>query len=245
MTARRSSSHPEAKKDCSRPVASAKEDNLQLNWFVLDVTDDQSVSRCVAEIAKKHGQIDVWVNNVGKSARTNLKDCDVEQYRDLMELNFYSAVRCSLAALPQLEKTAGHLVNIGSLASKTGWPNVAPYATSKHALAAFHHQLRIEGPAQVNYLHVCSGPIQRSTADAQPDDRYDAKAKGLGEAASRPGGGVKLKGIPPEKLAAKIVRACQRRRSELIVPWYVRFLFVLAQISPTLGDWILRKSKGK
>jgi short-subunit dehydrogenase len=224
-------------------TANASEDNLRLDWSVVDVTSDQSVQRCVAEIAKKHGQIDVWVNNVGKSARTSLRDCDVEQYRDLMELNFYSAVRCSLAVLPLLEQTAGNLVNIGSLASKTGWPNVAPYATSKHALAAFHHQLRIEGPAKVNYLHVCSGPIQRATTESE--DRYDAKSKGLDDAAARPGGGVKLRGIPPEKLAAKIVLACRRRRIELIVPWHVRILFVVAQISPTLGDWILRKSKSK
>jgi uncharacterized protein len=52
---------------------------------------------------------------------------------------------------------------------------------------------------------------------------------------------VKLKGIPPEKLVAKILRYCERRKPELIMPARARLLFALAQLSPTLGDWIVTK----
>lgn len=220
---------------------SGQGDGRELDWVMGDVTDDQSVEEAVAEVLRRYGRIDVWVNNVGKSARTKFETCGVDQYRELMALNCYSAIRCTLAALDAVTSSSGQIVNIGSLAAKTGWPNVAPYAVSKHALAAFSHQFRIEGPANVNCLFVCTGPIRRTDAN----HRYQSQTEGLDEVASQPGAGVKLKGIDPDRLAQKIVRACQRRRSELVYPWFARILFSLAQLSPALGDFILRRSNRK
>ncbi|MFT5304260.1 MAG: short-subunit dehydrogenase [Mariniblastus sp.] len=215
---------------------SAQANGHKFHWFVGDVTDDESVLAGVAEIVNQHGQIDVWVNNVGKSTRIKFEECRVQDYQELMELNFYSAVRCSHAATEHLAKTSGSVINIGSLAAKTGWPNVAPYTASKHALAAFSHQFRLEGPANVNCLFVCTGPIQR------PDSavRYDGQAKGLSEAARKPGAGVKLKGILPEVLARKIVRSCERRKKELVMPWKARIVFTCLQFAPSLGDLLLK-----
>jgi short-subunit dehydrogenase len=218
------------------------EQSLSFDWIVTDVTNDASVREAVAEILQRHGRIDAWVNNVGKSTRAAVMESNVDQYREFMELNFYSAVRCSLAVLEHLTSSSGHLVNVGSLASKTGYPLMAPYSASKHALAAFHHQLQIEAPANVHFLHVCPGPIQRS----DQADRYADQAAGLGDtAAAKPGGGVKMKGIPPRVLADKIVRACERRKTELVIPGYTRILFALRQLFPRLADWILLRSKKK
>ena len=108
-------------------------------------------------------------------------------------------------------------------------------------MAGFHHQLRLEGPANINYLLVCTGPIQRPDAG----ERYRDQAVGLPESANRPGGGVKLRGIPPEKLAEKIERSCRRRKMELVVPGYARIAFAISQLSPRLGDLLLKRSRGK
>ena len=129
--------------------------------FSADVTSDESVANLIDQIQDEFGRIDVWINNVGKSTRADLEVCPLSVYQDLMEANFYSAVRCSLAALPLLKQTSGMVVNIGSLAARTGWFHVAPYTTSKHALAGFSHQLRIERPENVGCLLVCPGPIRR------------------------------------------------------------------------------------
>ena len=208
-----------------------------LHPSVADVLDDNQVNVAIEAIIQQHGRIDVWINNVGKSTRANLLTCDVETYRSMMEINFYSAVRCSTAVLPHLEKSSGSLVNIGSLASKTAWRNMSPYSASKHALAAFSHQVRLEGPANVHCLSVYPGPIRRDDAG----DRYAQEADGLDAAAAQPGAGVKLKGICPQLLASKIDRAIQRRKKELIMPGRTRILFTLLQLSPSLGDWLLKK----
>jgi NAD(P)-dependent dehydrogenase (short-subunit alcohol dehydrogenase family) len=210
--------------------------------IVADVTDDSSVQHAVAQIESLFGRLDVWVNNVGKSARASVMDCSIDLYDELMQLNFYSAVRCTQFALPLLKQSSGSLVNIGSLASKTAWPWMAPYSASKHALAAYTHQLRLEGPENINVLHVMPGPIQRSDAGT----RYDDQAADVSEAARQPGAGAKIKGIAPELLAEKIVAAEQRRQAELIVPSKSRILFAVAQISSAAGDWLLRRfSTGK
>lgn len=208
-----------------------------VSGVVVDVTDDESVAAAVAEIKSQHGQIDVWINNVGRSLRIGLTDAKVEDFQEMMEINFLSAVRCSLAALSELDRTSGHLVNIGSLASKTGWPLVAPYTASKHALAAYHHQLRLEGPRSIHYLFVCPGPIRRTDAGT----RYADQASTLPEEASKPGAGVKLKGIPPEDIAERVRVACEKRTADIVMPGKARLAFALAQLSPRLGDYLLKK----
>lgn len=209
----------------------------QVSSIVTDVTDDASVKNAVAQIESEHGRLDVWVNTVGKSARTAVTDCSIDTYEELMQLNFYSTVRCTQFALPLLQKSAGSLISIGSLASKTAWPWMAPYSASKHALAAYMHQLRLEGPENVNFLHVMPGPIKRPDAGT----RYNDQATGVSEAARKPGAGAKVKGIEPQVLAEKIVRAEERRQVELIVPPKTRILFAIAQISPAAGDWLLKR----
>jgi len=218
-------------------LAAVCQGSPNLHPIAADVLNDDQVEDAIEAIVRQHGKIDVWINNVGKSTRADLLTCDIEAYQSMMEINFYSAARCSTAVLPHLASSSGSLVNIGSLASKTAWRNMSPYSTSKHALAAFSHQVRIEGPPNVHCLLVCPGPIRREDAG----DRYAQEASGLDAAAAQPGAGVKLKGICPKKLASKIDRAIRRRKRELIVPGHTRILFSLLQLSPSLGDWILKK----
>ena len=211
--------------------------DLNVQSVVADVTDDQSVSSAVASIIASHGQIDVWINNVGKSLRIALADATVANFEDLMQVNFYSAVRCTRAVIGELERSGGSLINIGSLASKTGWPFVSPYSASKHALAAYHHQLRLEGPTAVHYLLVCPGPIRR----ADSETRYADQAEGLPDGVAKPGAGAKVKGIDPNELAERIRIACEKRKLELVMPWKARIAFALSQLSPWLGDKLLSR----
>ena len=57
----------------------------------------------------------------------------------------------------------------------------------------------------------------------------------------KPGGGAKVRPFDPHWLAEKILRACEKRRAELVVPWSPRLLFAASQLSPRFGDWLLRR----
>ena len=202
-----------------------------------DITDESGFEARFSQLVERLERIDGWVNCAGKSIRCNLADSRIEDYRELMEINFFAATRCSLSVLPYLQKTGGHLVNIGSLASKTAWPYVAPYATSKHALAALAGQLRLEGPKEIHYLHVCTGPIAR----ADSEERYRDQTADLDEKARQPGAGAPVRKIDPHELAERIVKACEQRSPEVVLPGRSKFLFALSQLSPRWGDRLLRR----
>jgi NAD(P)-dependent dehydrogenase (short-subunit alcohol dehydrogenase family) len=203
-----------------------------------DVTNQEQVERLFARTIEEFGRLDALFNCVGVSSRGRAIDTLPEDFARSIDLNLLTAVRCTRAAAPHLLRSRGHLVNIGSLSGKTASRFLGAYPASKFALAAYTQQLRLEmGPDGVHVLLVLPGPIARDDAGL----RYADQAAGLPGSASQPGGGVKLKGIDPKKLAAQVLRACERRRAELVVPGRARLLFALQQISPRLGDWVLRR----
>jgi len=206
--------------------------------WAANITDQNDVDRLFDRLRQQYGRLDVLVNCAGKSARGAVLDTSVEDFQDLWELNFLAMVRCTRAAAPLLLETGGHIVNIGSLAAKSASRFVGAYPASKHAVAAYSHQLRLElAPHGVHVLLVCPGPLTRPDGEG----RYDEQATGLPDSARKPGGGVKVKTISPDYMARRILRACQRRQPDLIVPAKARLLFAIAQLFPSLGDWIVRK----
>lgn len=204
-----------------------------------DITQPTQVADMVGHSIAQFGRLDMLVNCAGVSARGSIQGTSLDEFRRLMELNFFATVSCTQAALPHLLASRGHLVNIGSLASKCAAPYMGGYAASKFAVAAFSQQLRLETQSQgLHVLLVCPGPIARD----QP--REYAADKDIPAAARKPGAGAKLKGIEPDWLADKILQACERRQPELVVPGKARLLFALSQWSPHWGDWLLRRMTG-
>ncbi len=206
-----------------------------------DITRQEDVDRLLAETLARFERLDVLVNNAGRSMRGKVLDTTPEQFRDLMELNLIALVRCTRAAVPHLLQHQGHVVNIGSLAAKSAARWVGAYPATKFAVAAYSQQLRLElGPQGLHVLLVCPGPIQREDARLYPLEGLED----VPERARAPGAGVRVRAIPPQELARAILRACQRRRPELIVPGKARLLFALSQLWPSLGDWIVRRKSG-
>ena len=203
-----------------------------------DVTWQEDVDRLAATAQEKLGGLDMLCHCAGRSTRGGLYDTTPEDMQQLFDVNCLSAVRLARALVPSLLTSHGHLVLIGSLASKTALPYLGGYPASKHALAAVAQQLRLEfGPQGLHTLLACPGPIHRDDAG----ERYAHQADGIPDSAAKPGGGAKIAAIDPHRLSEQILRACERRRAELIVPRSAKLLFTLAQLSPRLGDWILRK----
>ncbi len=224
----------------SKAAAEMAADGCDVLGVHADITQQDDVDRLLKTALDRFGRLDVLVNNAGRSMRGKVLDTTPEQFRELMELNLIALVRCTRAAVPHLLKQRGHVVNIGSLAAKSSARWVGAYPATKHAVAAYSQQLRLElGPQGLHVLLVCPGPVARKDPRLYPLEGLED----IPESARRPGAGVKVKGIPPEKLAAAILRACERRRAELVMPGKARLLFAVSQLWPRLGDWIvLRKT---
>jgi NAD(P)-dependent dehydrogenase (short-subunit alcohol dehydrogenase family) len=203
-----------------------------------DVTCQEQVETLVGQTIDRFGRIDLLVNNAGRSARGRAIDTTPEEFERLWELNVLSAVRTTRAAAPHLLAARGHLVNIGSLAGKAAAPWMGAYAATKFALSAYTAQLRLElADRGLHVLLVSPGPIARD----QPRE-YAAAGHDVPASARRPGAGVRLRAIDPNWLAERILRACQRRQAELVVPGGARLLFAISQLAPGVGDWLLRRA---
>jgi len=201
-----------------------------------DITRQENVDALLEQTLDKFGRLDVLVNNAGRSMRAQVRETTPEQFLEMMELNLVALVRCTRAALPHLIARRGHVVNIGSLAAKAATRWVGAYPASKFAVAAYSQQLRLElTPEGLHVLLVCPGPIAREGPRLYPfEGLHD-----LPDRARRPGAGVRTRAVSPHWLARAILRACQRRRAELIVPARARLLFAISQLWPWLGDRIV------
>ena len=92
-------------------------------------------------------------------------------------------------------------------------------------------------PQGVHVLLVSPGPIAREDRT----QRHADKLEGLPARAAKPGAGVRISPVRPEKLSQAILKACRRGQPELIYPPLARLFIAVIQLFPRLGDWLVRK----
>jgi NAD(P)-dependent dehydrogenase (short-subunit alcohol dehydrogenase family) len=111
----------------------------------LDVTDDASVTACVAAVLAQAGRLDVLVNNAGIAVVGGVEEVTIEEARRQFETNFYGVIRMAQAALPGMrERRQGLVLNVSSVAGLMAIPFAGLYSASKHALEGLTESLRAE-----------------------------------------------------------------------------------------------------
>lgn len=125
---------------------------------VMDVNDATQVEAAVAKARDRLGGIDVVVNNAGFGQTGAVEALSLDEFRSVMETNFFGAVSVTRAFLPQLRKTGGMIVNISSVAGLVGFGGMGAYNASKFALEGFSEALAEEvAPFGVKVLIVEPG----------------------------------------------------------------------------------------
>ena len=116
-----------------------------VSMSAFDVTDEAAVCKNVAEIESAIGPIDILVNNAAMNHRKALVDFDLDEWRKLLATNTDGPFLVTRAALRGMQKRRrGKIINICSLASDIGRPNIVPYAVSKGALKMMTRALAVE-----------------------------------------------------------------------------------------------------
>src|SRR5262249_25508357 len=111
-----------------------RRDGGAIEVAAFDVTRSDAVADSVAAL-ERAGPIDILVNNAAVNRRAALDTFTDEQWRELMSANVDGPFFVTRAAMPGMKaRRGGKIINICSLASDLGRPNIAPYATSKGAL---------------------------------------------------------------------------------------------------------------
>lgn len=215
----------------------AKDDSILSH--ACDLTSRDDVQRLFEAVAQRWQRLDVLVNCVGTSDRGLIENLNPDRLNTLWRQNVVTALLCSQAALPMLDSTSGTIVNIGSLASKVGARYIGGYATVKHALAGLTQQMRLElKPRGIHVALVSPGPIARTDAGERYQDQVDSS---LPDHAAKPGGGARLKGLPPQRVAAAVMKCVDRGAVDIVMPGHLRMLIAIGHAFPRLGDWLLLK----
>src|SRR5713101_8134184 len=123
----------------------ARERGLPLETVEMDVCDDASVARALAEVHSKAGPLDVLVNNAGIGYFATMEEIRMDHLRQQFETNFFGVVRVTQAVLPEMrERRRGRILNMSSAAGKVALPLFGPYSGSKFALEGMSDALRLE-----------------------------------------------------------------------------------------------------
>lgn len=121
-------------------VAEIRAAGGQAYAFTCDVTDSASVEHTVKDILGRFDHVDYLVNNAGRSIRRSVVNSvdRLHDYERVMAVNYFGAVRMTLALLPHWrERRFGHVVNVSSAGVQARSPKYSSYLPSKAALDAF------------------------------------------------------------------------------------------------------------
>ena len=112
----------------------ASAEGLDIRVVELDVCQADSVTRAFSEL-QAQDPIDVLVNNAGIGGASPLEITPEDEHRQMFETNYFGAIRCIQAVVPQMrERQTGAIVNITSAVGLIPTPNQIAYSASKHAL---------------------------------------------------------------------------------------------------------------
>ena len=123
----------------------AAEGNLPITVSAMDVDADASVTEAIGRIEREIGPIDVLVNNAGIERTGSVEELPLEDFRAVMETNYFGPIRCIQAVIPAMRRRrSGCIINVASIAGRIASSPFAPYTASKFALEALSEALAQE-----------------------------------------------------------------------------------------------------
>ena len=113
---------------------------------VTDVAEQAQVDHLIESAVEGFGRIDTLVNNAGVAFAGRFDQMTLEDFRRVMDVNFWGAVYASKAVVPRMreQRGGGVIINVSSIFGKRGMPFQTAYCASKFALAGFSEALRAE-----------------------------------------------------------------------------------------------------
>jgi len=167
----------------------------------LDVTDRASFEAFLDAVEAKLGPVDVLINNAGIMLLGDFFEEESELARRQIEINLWGVwIGSQLAGRRFRRRGRGHLVNVASMAGKSGFPGAATYCATKHAVVGLSESIR--------------GELKDSGVEiscVMPSIVNTELASGLGEARF-------VKNVDPQDVANEITSALKEPRFDVFVP---------------------------
>jgi NAD(P)-dependent dehydrogenase (short-subunit alcohol dehydrogenase family) len=200
-------------------VASA---GIDLDVLQLDVCDQASIDRAVAQILALTGRIDAVIHNAGVAHAGFFEDIPDERVRQVMETNFFGVLALTRAVLPAMRaQRRGRIVVMSSTSAFVPEPAFSSYAASKFAVEGWTQSVGVEvAPFGIDVVLIEPGTykteIWSNATVAKPEgSAYRAFAEAM---EPRVRANVDRNGRDPAEVAALIVKVLGAKRPSLRHP---------------------------
>lgn len=141
----------------------AKEFGVPVHYFALDVRSQGAVEKAISGLPGEWGSIEVLVNNAGLSrGLAKLHEGLVSDWDEMIDANVKGLLYVSRAVIPgMVERRAGHVINIGSIAGREVYPGGNVYCATKFAVRALTSGLRLDlNGTPIRVSEVAPGLVQ-------------------------------------------------------------------------------------
>ncbi|OHD28252.1 MAG: hypothetical protein A2Y38_13480 [Spirochaetes bacterium GWB1_59_5] len=127
-----------------------------------DITNKEQVRSLVARTERAFGHVDILVNNAGTDIKGAIAEIKEETWDFLMSLNLKGTFLCTQAVVPSMRKRRyGRIINMSSMAGKTGEPFTSAYCATKFGVIGFTQAVAVElGKENITVNAVCPGPVE-------------------------------------------------------------------------------------
>ncbi len=217
-----------------------KSKGIQVSRHVIDVSKENDLNRFAQETMHIHNKIDVLINNAGVGLYGSVLEMSIDEFKWLMDINFWGIVYGVRAFLPYLfNSPESEIVNVSSLYGLWGPPGQSAYVSSKFAIRGYSESLRAElkgTPVTVITVHpagVSTGIAKTSRIAAAADKELALKMKKEFE---------KNLTLTPDEVANEIIRGMKKKQERILIgshAWQVDFLNRL--LGPSAANIINKK----
>lgn len=135
----------------------------RLSTHVTDVSNFESVQDLVAQTVKRHGKLDVLVNNAGTGVVGTVEEISVDDWHRVIGIDLDSIFFGAKAAMPYLRESKGNIVNTASISGLGGNKSLSAYYAAKGGVVNFTRYLAVEhGHEGIRVNAVCPGRSTRT-----------------------------------------------------------------------------------
>jgi len=211
-------------------AASLGAKTASVTTHVLDVSDEAAVRALADDVAGRHGRVTLLINNAGVALLGKFQEISLDDFRWLMNINFWGTVYGVKYFLPVLkQQPRAHIVNLSSIFGIIAPAGQSAYCASKFAVRGFTECLRheLEGTnVFVTSVHpggIATAIARRARLGAQTPKVAQTESVTLFEKVAR---------IPPEEAADTILRGVERKQGRVLIGGDARMLDVLQRLKP-------------
>lgn len=206
-----------------------RERGCRSGFFAADLRDASQREYIALEAERVLGPIDLLINNAGVEYSCPFHELSVGQIEEVLGVNLTASMLLTHRLLPgMLERGRGHIVNMSSLAGKSGPAYQEPYAASKAGLVSFTYALR----ATYRKRGVSASVLSPGFVDAGIYTRLKAR---LGHGAP-----FLLGAVGPDRVARAVVRVIREDAPERVISLFpVWPILALIAVMPRVGLWLV------